>query len=468
MRTLNRPMFRYGGPIKEGVMSGIREPKRNGGSMGEPQAINTVGSPLSPMSSDGRANYAAPLIPIGMGIASGIARAAPLALRYGRTGLNALKNLFGRTRPVQGPTGVITPGTTTFSKVNRRIPSSGNYTGVQSTTTGPKVISGGEGLGSAFVPTPLGSYLGRDPTVKLIGGAYKAITDPRVTGLIAKGARVVFSPTGALTGLYFANGKYFNKNNEEVEAPENAGDLKIGEKITSKSGAPGGQISKEEFAKKQKEERIANYRKIMNIEGMQKDAAYDSLIDASKAVTDSEDFKGDLKSGKLINSIIQATSKQFDKPKQTEQSINALILKNQLAADTPSTKLKDLIAIGIDTPEKQEAYLRTQLGQPSNLGAAKAAIAKSGASGADNIAAGAAELMFPGEYRGEIIDKKIFEDILEKVKKDPKDKKLRPNQIIESIISAEAQSKGYPPGKYTVPGGVIVNIDENSNATIVR
>ena len=56
MKTLNRPMFRYGGPIKEGVMNGIREPKRNGGVMGEPQAINTVGSPLSPMSNDGRAN----------------------------------------------------------------------------------------------------------------------------------------------------------------------------------------------------------------------------------------------------------------------------------------------------------------------------------------------------------------------------------------------------------------------------
>ena len=25
MRPLNRPMFRYGGPIKEGVMSGIKE-----------------------------------------------------------------------------------------------------------------------------------------------------------------------------------------------------------------------------------------------------------------------------------------------------------------------------------------------------------------------------------------------------------------------------------------------------------
>ena len=31
MKPLNRPMFRYGGPIKEGVMSGIREPKKNGG-----------------------------------------------------------------------------------------------------------------------------------------------------------------------------------------------------------------------------------------------------------------------------------------------------------------------------------------------------------------------------------------------------------------------------------------------------
>ena len=30
MKVLNRPMFRYGGPIKEGIMSGIKEPKRQG------------------------------------------------------------------------------------------------------------------------------------------------------------------------------------------------------------------------------------------------------------------------------------------------------------------------------------------------------------------------------------------------------------------------------------------------------
>ena len=46
MRTLNRPMFRYGGPIKEGVMNGIREPKRNGGPMVKQAAL--VGNPAYP------------------------------------------------------------------------------------------------------------------------------------------------------------------------------------------------------------------------------------------------------------------------------------------------------------------------------------------------------------------------------------------------------------------------------------
>ena len=55
MRTLNRPMFRYGGPIKEGVMHGIREPRRNGGSMGTQAAL--VGNPAFPMQ-NGRALHA--------------------------------------------------------------------------------------------------------------------------------------------------------------------------------------------------------------------------------------------------------------------------------------------------------------------------------------------------------------------------------------------------------------------------
>ena len=52
MKILNRPMFRYGGPIKEGIMDGIREPKKHGGSMG----AALVGNPAYPRT-DGREHH---------------------------------------------------------------------------------------------------------------------------------------------------------------------------------------------------------------------------------------------------------------------------------------------------------------------------------------------------------------------------------------------------------------------------
>ena len=53
MKILNRPMFRYGGPIKEGIMDGIREPKKHGGSMG----AALVGNSAYPRT-DGREHHA--------------------------------------------------------------------------------------------------------------------------------------------------------------------------------------------------------------------------------------------------------------------------------------------------------------------------------------------------------------------------------------------------------------------------
>ena len=82
MRPLNRPMFKYGGPIKEGIMDGMKEP----------QAINTVGSPLAPTDSSGRQGYAVPLlglIPAGL---QALRIAGPAALR----GLKAAR-FFGAT-----------------------------------------------------------------------------------------------------------------------------------------------------------------------------------------------------------------------------------------------------------------------------------------------------------------------------------------------------------------------------------
>ena len=81
-------MFRYGGPIKEGVMSGIREPKKNGGSMREAQQWNTVGSPVFPKDKSGRAHH---WLPAAYGIGAIGTRLLPWAMRGARAGWKYLK-----------------------------------------------------------------------------------------------------------------------------------------------------------------------------------------------------------------------------------------------------------------------------------------------------------------------------------------------------------------------------------------
>ena len=125
-------------------------------------------------------------------------------------------------------------------------------------------------------------------------------------------------------------------------------------------------------------ERIQKYRDIMDIKGMNKRAAYDSLIDASKLIQESGDFKGDIKSGKLINDIIQATSKQFDKPSKTKDAIDTLILKGEIEADIaagkPSTYLKtaqDMVATGAakNITEAMKTLTKSSKSMAATLGA---------------------------------------------------------------------------------------------------
>ena len=103
MKTLNRPMFRYGGPIKEGVMNGIREPKKDGGSMGN----NLVGSNAYPKT-DGREHHFVVSGTVAAGVAANAARIAAMraAATYGpraiggiKKGIGAIKNMFGKNVP---------------------------------------------------------------------------------------------------------------------------------------------------------------------------------------------------------------------------------------------------------------------------------------------------------------------------------------------------------------------------------
>ena len=333
MKPLNRPMFKYGGPIKEGIMDGIREPKRDGGAM----KAALVGNPVYPKT-DGRENHAfMAAIPVAAGLNALRIGATAAARRAIPKIANFFRTQTGTTAvPKQGP--VFQGGGMFVKKKGVRIPSEGSYSGV-------KYVPGRTiGTGTAEMPVYAPNFLGRDPTVRLVGGAYKAITNPAVTGIAGKTARLVFSPTGLVAGAIYAGGKFFDSDGNEIKNAEEKG-LTAGDRVGT-SGAPGGgdpgmylapqakggegaTLSKEELRKKN----VERYRDIMDIKGMNKDAAYNSLIAASKAIGESGDFKGDLKSGRLINQIIQSTSKAFDKPKATKDAIDTLILKGEIEKD---------------------------------------------------------------------------------------------------------------------------------------
>ena len=338
MKTLNRPMFRYGGPIKEGVMNGIREPKKNGGSMSKQFNTGLVGDERYPKT-DGREHHYAFL--------------APMAFNAARFALRPLGQLAMRQIAKKGVTG---GGGIIRSGLGRS-----------------RVMQPGESLtrsGVGFTPNKVGRYFIDSPEGKFVRGA-GGKASKFVKGALKTGAKSPLTAAGltySLTDLFpggkpFGPDKYlpnllgqrfdkdgkkipgtgiFNTAVEELTTETDTTPLTEEEKAAlaknKKAQAEAAKIAREKFAKAEKEKRYDNYRKIMDIEGMNKDAAYDSLIAASQAVTNEKDFKGSIRDGSLINKIIQSTSKQFDKPKATKKAIDSLILKGEIEKDIASAK----------------------------------------------------------------------------------------------------------------------------------
>ena len=310
MRTLNRPMFRYGGPIKEGVMHGIREPKRHGGSMGN----NLVGSPAYPKT-DGREHHAVVTGTIATLAAANAARIAAqrAAVRYGPRIAQGIKRIFGKTTPAS-----VTRG-------GERIASSGSYSPV---TMNP----------AKFTP----NWLGSDPLVKGLGWAGKTLTSGPAKSIAGKVFQGVTAPTTLIGGLWFANGRWFNKDgspaNEEAVAEAKASRRGV-------SGAPGGgdpdmtyTAEKQPLTAEEKEaieaenriKQMEKYKEIMNIKGMKKDAVYKSLVDVSKQIQEGGSLKEQLKSGSLISNLTSAASKRFDKVSDTETALRSLVAKGEI------------------------------------------------------------------------------------------------------------------------------------------
>ena len=328
MKPLNRPMFKYGGPIKEGIMSGMKDNR---------QAINTVGSPLAPTDSSGRQGYAVPLI---LGT-------------IGRALLRPLGKFAART---------IGTGSGKLKKY-------GGYSeyGMPTYTTQNVVKQGATLPKGTFQPNPLGAYLMRSPEGRFIMGTagFAGKAGSKAKGVV-KG--LASSPlTLGSAGIYGSKAIYDKLTKEKT--PEAQAE------IEAAGGPPGGGDPEmfltprtkedpnktDELTKDRIQKTKERYYKLMGLDKMKKDSVYDSLIDASKIVQqEGGDLKGAIKSGSLQTQIIDAISKNLDDSSKLKRQVDAAVLKGEIEKDIkandPAAKLAaEYTKKRIDLVDKQLA-----------------------------------------------------------------------------------------------------------------
>jgi hypothetical protein len=225
-------MFKMGGPIKEGVMHGIREPYRGGGAA-------LVGNPVYPQTG-GREHH-------NIVYQTG-ARLAPVASKvFGKVG-----NIFKGTPTVGGGIG------------------KHSY---QATRMAP--LSKLEKIKSWFSTAPAGKYLAGSPEGKLLSGAPGKIGwAGRKVGSAAKG--LAKSPLTVGAGLIYGVPWGYNKLTGEKETDPPTG-VPLNPNLQKKKKLSA--AAKKEFALKQREDRVNRYLELMGYDRAKKTAIADALID---------------------------------------------------------------------------------------------------------------------------------------------------------------------------------------------
>ena len=336
MRPLNRPMFRYGGPIKEGIMNKMQD--RPGYSFGS-------------------------LVAAGGNILRG---AGPF-----------LKNIYQgiRTKPVV-PFQTADTGLTSFLPrfIQKQLPSQRFRMNQPIITRSKKPTVKADGDYSPINIKPgqklsIGQVL-KDP--KRIGAAIRenpilAASTPTLTyNAATMGGPIVLDAAKGFANFLVPGTRF------DPFGPEKQDDIEVAEgSMTRGTGGPKniGEISTDTDKKirtdgeksRINEDRInetkQKYYKLMGIDKMNKDAVYDSLIDASRIVSEEgADLKGSIKSGALQNRLIQAIGKNLDKSADLKKAIDSAVLKGEIEKDINLTKPSAFA--------EQVAYLRNNPNDP--------------------------------------------------------------------------------------------------------
>ncbi len=303
MKTLNRPMFRYGGPIKEGIMTGMQDrPGYKKGSL--------IGGLIS------KAPGGQSLIDYGRGI---------------------IPRLFNKIKPTfKMQPGKITQNKTIIGNKPDGTPIFG-YSG-----TGQKYAS------QTMPPVPFmeraGAFVKENPYFTGVAAPFaistgSAVIPPVVEGGLSLGKKALLQAADlAVPDFIFDQDKYLEDKNMSGVTTERDG-LKISRdkksKVVNTPNTSGtGEGTKQEINEDRIQETKNRYYKLMGIDKMNKDATYDSLIDASKIIQqEGGDLKGSIKSGSLQSQLISAISKNLDKSSALKKQIDAAVLKGEIEKD---------------------------------------------------------------------------------------------------------------------------------------
>ena len=309
MRPLNRPMFKNGGPLKEGIMDGMKDNR---------QAINTVGSPLAPKDETGRGGYGVPLLftlpYLGAAARFAVRPIGKFVARQSKGG-----KMLG-LKPVEK------------FQVNPFIKNDPLYSSI---ATGTSIFGKGVRKGAGLAKSAV-KYGTTTPSGLLLTGATVGpYAYDKIKGGLEKDAPDKIETEGG---------------------PPGGGDPNMFAKPKESK------IDADKIAKDRIEANRKRYYELMGLDKAKKDDVYRGLIDASNIIQEEgADLKGSIKSGTLQNRIINALSKQLDKSADLKKQIDAAILKGEITKDIEQSKVPDNIRtarmLGISDKEYKDKIL---------------------------------------------------------------------------------------------------------------
>jgi len=331
MRTLNRPMFNWGGPVKEGVMHGIREPYKGGGAA-------LVGNPAFPKTGGREHHYAwvpsaiATLKAVGTGLKAGRALAPGTLGKWGR-----FKSLFSPSGRFRDTTGKITR----TGGGESRVSSWGDYSPIKATAGKPlgiwQALKDPKRFGMALRENPITAFTAASavPQAGALAGKIGAAAPGTVWGATKRYADLIIPGDQS---------RWWKDKEPPKDIMKPGGYPEAG--VTGKGKLKAlTKDQKEKWADAQRGKRLNNLLDIMGYDASKKTAVADALIDASKIVSERGTLEAKNITKELINPIIQATSKRLDKPGQIREAVGLMMAKGEIEKDLykwkPGTHLKN-------------------------------------------------------------------------------------------------------------------------------